>query len=113
MSSSPNPRFSHGPGFNDTTACVFIFCLCVPSTFTQRYRKSLGCQNHREIHSTRDTRRNPIAPSEMANSDESDLGSLSGDFPKDLSHYLLIAVGEPISEDFIGPALAEIEKGKF
>ena len=45
--------------------------------------------------------------------EETDLGSLSGDFPKELTHYLLVAFGEPLSEDFIEPALAEIEKGEW
>ena len=73
--------------------------------------KIIRLSNHRDIQG-RDTDNAKTYRIEMANSEESDLGSLSGDFPKELSHYLLIAVGEPISEDFIGPALAEIEKGE-
>ena len=48
----------------------------------------------------------------MANLEETDLGLLSGDFPKELSHYLLVAVGEPISEDYSELMIAEIEKGE-
>ena len=48
----------------------------------------------------------------MANPEETDLGMLSGDFPKELSHYLLVAVGEPISEEFSELMVAEIEKGE-
>ena len=51
----------------------------------------------------------------MDNGQQDGVGSesIARSFSPDISHYLLIVVGEPLSEEYVNQSLADVEKGKY